>query len=165
MSHGAPDNLQWHLTDHHGRRVSEKDFLGRYQIVYFGFTHCKKVCPRALGRISAVLEDVGDLVKLIQPLYISVDPARDTPEVMREFLESNFPRFLGLTGTQQEAEVARSAFRVFAGRRADPNDPEGYEVPHSALTYLIDPEGKYLTHFADTVEAPRIVERLKQLVR
>ena len=161
---GPPVEPRWALTDHNGRRVTESDFQGRYQLVFFGFTHCRVVCPRALSKMTAVLDDIGELAKRIQPLYISVDPARDTPDVMRVFLERAYPKFLGLTGSAEEAEVAKSAFRVFAGRREDPDDPDGYDVPHSALTYLIDPEGRYVKHFPDVAEADRIADSLKKLV-
>jgi protein SCO1 len=133
-------------------------------LVFFGFTHCRVVCPRALSKLTAVLDDISELAERIQPLYISVDPKRDTPDVMRAFLEQNYPHFLGLTGSVEETEVARSAFRVFAGRREDPDDPDGYAVPHSALTYLIDPDGRYVTHFPDVAEADRIADSLKKLV-
>jgi protein SCO1 len=161
---GAPTEPRWTLTDHHGRRVTERDFRGWYQLVFFGFTHCRVVCPRALSKLTAVLDDIIELAQRIQPLYISVDPKRDTPDVMRAFLEQNYPHFLGLTGSVEETEVARSAFRVFAGRREDPDDPDGYAVPHSALTYLIDPDGRYVTHFPDVAEADRIAYSLKKLV-
>lgn len=151
------------LVDHHGRTVTEQDFAGRYQLVFFGFTHCRMVCPAALGKLSTVLDDLGPLAERIQPLYISVDPERDTPEVMRAFLEESYPRFLGLTGSPEAAEEARSAFRVYAGRGADPEDPEGYAVPHTALTYLLDPGAAYLAHFSDVLTADEIAARIRKL--
>lgn len=161
---GPPVEPRWALTDHHGRQVTERNFRGRYQLVFFGFTHCRMVCPRALSKLSAVLDDIGELAERIQPLYISVDPKRDTPDAMRVFLEQNYPKFLGLTGDAAESEVARNAFRVFARRREDPDDPDGYAVPHSALIYLIDPGGRYVTHFPDVAGADRIADSLKKLV-
>lgn len=162
---GPPVEPRWALTDHNGRRVTEDDFRGRYQLVFFGFTHCRVVCPRTLSKLTAVLNDIGELAERIQPLYISVDPKRDTPDVMRMFLERAYPKFLGLTGSTEEAEVAKSGFRVFAGRREDPDDPDGYAVPHSALIYLIDPEGQYVKHFPDVAEADRIADSLKKLIQ
>lgn len=165
MSAGGPP-LQpgYSLTDHHGRDVTEVDFSGRYQLIYFGFTHCRMVCPRALSKLTEVLDALGDLADQIQPLYISVDPERDTPEVMRTFLEQNYPKFLGLTGSPQACEAARTDFRVFIRRGDDPQDREGYAVPHTALSYLLDPEARYLTHFSDVTEADRISNRLKELL-
>ncbi len=159
-SDGRPNNLDFNLVDDKGRARRLSDFGGSYPLVFFGFTHCKVVCPRALGRLSEVIERLGTRAAWLSPLYISVDSERDTPEVMRNFLQASYPRFTGLTGDKAVIEEARAAFRVFAGRRPDPDDPEGYEVPHSALTYLIGPGGELLTHFADTVDANKIVERL-----
>jgi protein SCO1/2 len=124
------------LVDHFGTEVTEVDYRGEWMLVFFGFTHCKGVCPRALARISGVLGDLGPLAEKVRPLYITVDPERDTPEVMRVFLEPAYPLFTGLTGTTAQVEAAKKAFRVFARRKADPADPGGYEVPRTAITYL-----------------------------
>ncbi|GLZ53500.1 SCO family protein [Actinomycetospora sp. NBRC 106378] len=156
---------RYRLLDHHGRAVTQDDFAGSYQLVFFGFTHCRMVCPRELAKLDDVLEALGPLAERVQPLYISVDPERDTPEVMRAFLERHHPRFLGLTGTTQDAEAAREAFHVFARRGVDPEDPEGYAVPHTTLTYLLDANGDYLTHFADVLDAERITARLRELLQ
>lgn len=149
------------LTDHFDRRVTNATYHGRFVLIFFGFSHCKVVCPRALTRISAALDRLGAAVDVLQPLYITVDPERDTPEVLRAFLEPRFPRFIGLTGSREEIDAVKAAFRVFARRAPDPDDPEGYDMPHTALTYLIDPQGKYRTHFADTVNEAALFEKLR----
>jgi len=128
--------------------------------VYFGFTHCRVVCPRSLAKLSVVLNRLGDAAAAIKPLYITVDPARDTPEVMRGYLERDSPRFTGLTGTDDEIEAAKRSFRVFAERKADAEDPDGYAVPHTAIAYLMGREGEYLAHFTDAVDEDAIVERI-----
>jgi protein SCO1/2 len=148
------------LTDHFGRRVTHATYHGRFVLIFFGFSHCKVVCPRALARISGALERI-DANNGVQPLYITVDPARDTPEVLRAFLESRFPRFTGLTGSTEEIDAVKAAFRVFARRTADPQNPTGYDMPHTALTYLIDPRGRYRVHFADTIDEADLAERLR----
>lgn len=98
MVSGAPV-ARFSLIDHNGRRVTENDFTDSYLLVYFGFTHCKVVCPRSLAKLSRVLEGLGEKAERIRALYVTVDPARDTPEVMRAYLEGNHRRFLGLTGS------------------------------------------------------------------
>jgi protein SCO1/2 len=148
---GPPLAPAFSLTDHSSRPVTEKDFRGRFLLVYFGFTHCRVVCPRT-----------GTAAQAIQPLYISVDPQRDTPEVMRVFLESRFPAFLGLTGAAENVEAAKAEFRVFAERKNDPLDADGYAVPHSATAFLLAPDGKYLAHFPDTLNRDEIVRRIRQ---
>ena len=151
------------LTDHDGRAVTNDTYRGRYPLVFFGFTHCKVVCPRALGRISRALELLGPTADRIAPLYVSVDPERDTPAVMKTFLEK-YPRFTGLTGAREEVDATKKAFRVFAQRRADETEPDGYVVPHTALTYVLGPEGAFVTHFADTVDENEMAQRLRELV-
>jgi protein SCO1/2 len=160
----APIQAAYSLTDHHGRRVTEKDFAGKHQLIFFGFTNCGMVCPRALAKLSGVLADLGSLGERLQPLYITVDPERDTPEVMRAFLEEKYPAFLGLTGTPEECESARVAFKVFAEREANADRPDDYAVPHSALTYVLDDEGQYVTHFLDVADAERILTRLRGIL-
>jgi protein SCO1 len=148
------------LVDHHGSPVSEQTYRGSWVVVFFGFTHCKAVCPRALRRLSDVLDSLGEAAGQVRALYITVDPERDTPQVMKEFL-GEYPRFTGLTGPSDAIEDAKKAFRVFARRKADPDDPDGYAVPHTAITYLIAPDGQYADHFADALPAADVTARLR----
>jgi protein SCO1/2 len=148
------------LIDHFGRQVTNEAFYGKYLLVFFGFTHCRVVCPRALARLSAALEAIGPLTETIQPLYITVDPERDTPGRMRNFLQP-YPQFLGLTGSREQIDDAKRAFRVFAQRVPDPEDSENYAVPHTAITYLLGPSGIYLAHFLEALPAADISSRLK----
>jgi protein SCO1 len=152
------------LTDHYGKPVTNGSFHGRYVLIFFGFTHCKVVCPRALGRISQALELIGKLADEIQPLYITVDPERDTAEVMRAFLERTNPRFLGLTGDREHISAVKSAYKVYAERRDDPAAPGGYVVPHTAFSFLLDRNGNYLAHFVDAGDAEELAEKLKRWV-
>lgn len=150
------------LVDHDGRPVTEASFRGRWLLVYFGFTHCRVVCPRSLTRLSNVLDAIGpDLAQKIQPLYVTVDPKRDTPAVMRDYLSTQFPRFLGLTGSEEQIEEAKDAFKVFSRPKPDPNDPANYDVPHTAITYLINPAGAYTMHWPETRKADEIVSELQ----
>src|SRR4249920_892926 len=89
---GAPVGGSFSLTDHHGRPVTDADYRGRFMLIYFGFTHCRAVCPRALARLSAALAALGDRAERVAPLYITVDPQRDTPAVMKTYLEARYPR-------------------------------------------------------------------------
>lgn len=161
---GAPDRPGFALVNHHGRQVNEQDFRGRYLLVYFGFTSCKVVCPRALTKLSFVLDRLGPLAAHIVPLYVTVDPDRDTPEAMRTYLEAGYPRFLGLTGPQSAIDAAKSAFRIFAQRKENPANPEDYQIAHTAIAYLIGPDGNYLAHFPDATDADIIIARLDDLL-
>ncbi|XVQ07209.1 SCO family protein [Spirillospora sp. CA-255316] len=156
----APTTPTFALVDHHSKAVTEETYRGRWQLVFFGFTHCRAVCPRALQRLSATLDDLGELAGKVNPLYVTVDPDRDTPEVMKEFLRA-YPRFTGLTGSVEAVEEAKKSFRVFARRRADPDDLDGYSMPHTAITYLISPEGQYTEHFSDAISGEDLAARLR----
>lgn len=158
---GAPSRPSFMLTDHFGNVVRENDFRGRYQLVYFGFTSCKVVCPRALAKLSGVLGSLDPNMALrVQALYVSVDPERDTPEVMRAYLQDTYPSFLGLTGTEPQIEETKKSFRIFAQRKLDPDDPEGYQIAHTAITYLLNQEGEYLDHYPDVLGDTEIRNRL-----
>lgn len=151
------------LTDHFGRNVSEEDFYGRFALLFFGFTHCKVICPENLGKLSRALDLMGPAADQVQPLYVSVDPDRDTPEVMRTFLEERYPRFLGLTGSKTDVELMKKLYKVYAVR--EEVGPDGdYDVPHSAMTFLMGPDGAYVTHFSDVTPAERIAEAVAEHV-
>ncbi len=151
------------LVDHNGRPVTERDFRRRYMLVYFGFTHCRMVCPRSLTRSSEALDALDpQLAKKIQPLYVSVDPERDSPEVMKAYLETSYPRFLGLTGDPDALEAAEKKFHVFTGQAKDRGD--GYDVPHTAFVYVLGVDGRYLTHFPDAITAQAMSARLAALL-
>jgi protein SCO1/2 len=165
MTRSHPVGARFDLTDHHGNHVTNASYQGRYPLVFFGFTHCAVVCPRALGKLSAALAQLGEGGDQLVPLYITVDPERDNPDRMKQFLEADYPRFTGLTGTPDQLEAARREFRVFAVRKEDPNAEGGYQVPHSAITYLLDRQGEYLTHFTDTTEADELARRLSEVLK
>jgi protein SCO1 len=151
------------LVDHFGRSVDDKTYRGRYVLILFGFTHCKVVCPRNLAKLSAVLDRLGSLAKRVCALYITVDPARDTPQVMRAFLEKqSYARFTGLTGSPESIQHVLAAFRVFARRRDD--EDGGYQMPHSAFAYLLDPQGRFVAHWPATTEADDMAFRLRRLL-
>ncbi len=162
---GHPVSGRFALLDHDGKDVTEQTYRGRNVVIFFGFTHCTMICPRALGRLSGVLDRLGPLAEKIQPLYITVDPERDSPEVMKRYLATDHPRFTGLTGTEEQIRIAKKSFRVFAAKTSDPHDPDGYLMPHSAFTYVLDPAGRYLTHFTDAVDADELVARLTAIIR
>ncbi|GAA5174535.1 SCO family protein [Pseudonocardia eucalypti] len=155
-----PVGARFDLIDHHGNPVTNDTYRGRHPLVFFGFTHCAVVCPRALGKLSAALDELGELRERLVPLYVTVDPERDDPDRMREFLETNYPLFTGLTGSPEALADARREFRVFAVRKQDPDAEGGYQVPHSAITYLLDTDGTYLAHFTDALDASEVARRL-----
>jgi protein SCO1 len=156
-----PVGGDFQLIDHDGQAVSRSSYAGKYVLIFFGFTHCRVVCPRALTRITTALDLLGDLAHLIEPLYISVDPERDTPEVMKAFLAERFPRFTGLTGPRSQIDAVKAAYRVYAQKAVVKDEPDGYVVPHTALTYMLDTGGRYLTHFPDAIDAATLADRIR----
>jgi protein SCO1 len=142
---GASMGGPFTLTDQNGRRVSDRDFAGKYRLVYFGYTFCPDVCPVDMQVIGAGLrrfeaEDQARAAK-VQPIFISVDPARDTPAVLRQFVAAFHPRMIGLTGSEAEiAQVARE-YRIFY-ERGEPSPGGGYMVNHTRIAVLYGPEGQ-----------------------
>ena len=133
------------LTDQNGRRVSERDFAGRYRLVYFGFSFCPDVCPVDMQVIGAGLREfeASDSARAerVQPIFVSVDPARDTPAVLRTFVAAFHPRFIGLTGSEEEIARTARAYGVFYERGAA-GAGGGYNVNHSRMIVLYGPEGQ-----------------------
>jgi protein SCO1/2 len=150
------------LIDDAGRIVDETSLRGKYTLIFFGFTHCRVVCPRALGKLTRVLDRLGPLASNVQPLYITVDPERDTPDVLRAFLREQYPRFIGVTGSREQIDNAKRAFRVFAQRRDE--GASDYVIPHTAITYVLDPAGRFIDHWPDSLGEDTLVMRLGTLL-
>ncbi len=151
----------WTLTDFNGKQVSDKDFTGTYRLMFFGFTYCPDVCPTELKRLSLVLEGLGDDAAKIKPLFVTVDPARDTPEVLKEYLGRFDERFIGLTGTVPQIEHMEKIFKVYSAKAEDPEHTE-YMVNHSALVYLIGPDDKVLHLFHSGDTPPQMIDLIRQ---
>jgi len=151
------------LLDHYGRHVDDLTYRGSYVLMFFGFTHCKVICPRNLAKLSKVLDRLESFAERVCALYVTVDPARDTPEIMRAYLEKqSYTRFTGLTGAPKNIRDVLSSFRVYSRRRDD--EDGGYQMPHSAFTYLFDPLGRFVEHWPATMEADEIYLRLTRLL-
>lgn len=152
------------LTDHTGRRVTEKDFLGRHMLIMFGFTYCPDVCPSGLQVMSAALDQLGAKAERIQPVFVSVDHERDTPDQLALYIKSFHPRLVGLTGSAEEIAVAARAYRVYYKKVVDEKSTAGFTYDHSALIYLMGPDGSYLAHFPHAASPDTIASRLAQLL-
>lgn len=139
------------LTDHTGRRVTEKDFAGKPMLVYFGFTHCPDICPSGLQVISAALDKLGPDAEKVTPLFITVDPERDTAAALAEYVTSFHPRIVGLTGTPDEIKDAAKAYRVYYKKVEDPGSAGQYTVDHTSFMYLMDKNGEFAQHFPHSV--------------
>jgi cytochrome oxidase Cu insertion factor (SCO1/SenC/PrrC family) len=156
------------LTDQNGIRRSQADFAGRPLLVYFGFTYCPDVCPTALdimgGALDALQQRYGAAYQNLQPLFISVDPERDTPPVLRDYLAYFHPRLIGLTGSQADIDAVKSAFKIYAARRRDADDNGNYNVDHSSFFYLMDQQNRYLAHFDHAITPAQLADRLADIL-
>jgi protein SCO1/2 len=133
------------LTDQTGQTVTEKSMQGRPSLIFFGFTHCPDVCPTTLFEISEVLKAMGKDAEGVNAYYISVDPERDTASAMKEYLSSFDPRLKGLTGNAEEIAKVLSEYRVYA--KKVPLKDGDYTMDHTALVYLMDRDGKFVSPF------------------
>ena len=150
------------LVDHHGKTVTDRDFLGQYVLMFFGYTYCPDVCPTSMQVISDVLDILGEEGKNIQPVFISVDPDRDTPEALGSFIGNIHPRMIALTGPKEQIvpvadDFGVTYFKVFTppsiGESGDSDDDtdqtanDDYLISHSAAAYLMGTDGKFITIF------------------
>ena len=151
------------LTDHTGKRVTGKDFRGRIQIVYFGFTLCPDICPAGLQVMAAALDELGPLADKIAPIFVTLDPGHDAPALLADYVRSFSPRLIGLTGTEAEIRDLAKAYHVYYRREPDPNSTTGYTIDHTALFYVMGRDGQYVTHLQHSTSTDDMVARLKQL--
>lgn len=134
------------LVDQTGKTVTERDFAGRPMLVYFGFTYCPDVCPTELGTIAAALDAMGPAGERVTPVFISIDPERDTPQAMADYVARFHPRMVGLTGSaEQVAQVAR-AYRVYYAK-VQPRDATAYLMDHSSFIYFVGPDSRVRSLF------------------
>ena len=134
------------LVDHTGRTVTERDFAGRPLLVYFGFTYCPDVCPTELGTIAAALDAMGTAGERVTPVFVSIDPERDTPAAMADYVARFHPRMVGLTGSAEQVAQAARAYRVYYAK-VRPRDSSDYLMDHSSFIYLVGRDGRVRSLF------------------
>jgi protein SCO1/2 len=134
------------LIDQDGRKVTDEDFRGRPFLVFFGFTHCPEICPTTLFEISEILRKLGPDADRVRALFITVDPERDTPKVMKDYLSNFDPHLSGLTGDPDAIAAVAKAYRAIF--RKVPLDEGGYTMDHTAIVYLMDKQGRFVSPFS-----------------
>jgi protein SCO1/2 len=134
------------LVDQNGVTRHAADFEGKLLLVYFGYTYCPDVCPTELQRIVTAMDDLGDKAAGVTPIFITVDPARDTPQQLKSYAAAFSPRLVALTGSEQQVAAAARAYKVYY-RKAEEGDGT-YLMDHSSFVYLMGRDGKYLAHFS-----------------
>lgn len=153
------------LADPNGRSVTSEDFRGKFQLIAFGYTYCPDVCPTTLVEMAAIIERLGSAAERLQPLFITVDPERDTGKVLRTYTEFFNPRILGLTGSAALVRRAADNFKVRYAKVREPGSaPEHYAVDHSAGLYLLGPDGSFVKKFAFGTPAADMASEIATLL-
>jgi len=152
------------LTDGSGKRVTDKDFAGRPMLVFFGYTHCPDICPAGLQVMAAALEKLGDKAKGLTPIFITLDPERDTPELVGKYAASFDKAIVGLSGAPEDVAAAIKAYRVYAKKVPDEANPADYTMDHSSFMYLMDANGTFAKHFPSNIDANALAEALAKAV-
>ncbi|MEQ9037174.1 MAG: SCO family protein [Silicimonas sp.] len=155
---GEADILsEFSLTDHTGQEVTQADYSDRWQLVFFGFTHCPDICPTTLAYMSSVLDLLGDDADQVAPIFITVDPARDTVPVMAEYVSAFHPSLIGLTGTEAQVAEATRNFRTWYERTEDDGAPDGYFMAHAGHIYLMQPSGEFEAVYQEGGQPPELL--------
>ena len=149
------------LTDQDGTKVTDQTYKGKLKLIYFGFTFCPDACPTALGVMSAALDKLDVAGERVVPMLITVDPERDTPQVLKDYVSNFHPRMVGLTGTPEQIAQVAKAYRVFY-QKASGATAGDYLMDHTLLIYLMDGEGKYLKHFTPDATPEQIAEEIRK---
>lgn len=158
----GPIGVAYTLTDQNGQKFSSRQLKDKYQLVYFGFTFCPDICPTELQRMSAALRLANLPTDTITPVFISIDPLRDTPAVLKPYLANFHPDFIGLTGTEAQIDKVIDGYKVYAAKINDPKYTD-YMMDHSSFIYLIAPGGDLLRLFTKDDTPETIAAFLKTL--
>jgi len=161
----AQISARYLLMDTRGHAVSNEDFIGRFQLVAFGFTSCPAICPSTLATMSLVLRQIGEQAERVQPLFVTIDPERDTPQVLEAYVRNFDERIAGLTGApaliRRAADNFKATFRKYVEPGAAPGD---YTMDHSVGMYLVGPDGRFLTRYPHAAPPEEIAERLRERI-
>ena len=148
------------LTDQDGRTRTEADFRGRFMLVYFGYSYCPDVCPTTLAMASDALSKLGAKAPRVVPVFITVDPARDKPAVLKTYLASFGKDFVGLTGDAKKIESVTQEYHVYSVKRPLPGG--AYAMDHSSVLYLMGPDGRFVTYYEDVIGPDGLAKDLEK---
>jgi cytochrome oxidase Cu insertion factor (SCO1/SenC/PrrC family) len=159
------DDLMWNrgpiggpfaLIDHTGKLCTDEDFRGKLLLIYFGYSYCPDVCPTDLQQIALAVDGLGARAEAVQPLFITLDPARDTAVHLADYVALFHPRLIGLTGSAEQIRRVAFAYKVYYAKY--PYDSSDYVIDHSSFVYLVDNAGKYIGFFPPGTTADRMIE-------
>jgi protein SCO1/2 len=153
----------FHLVDQHGKPFGDADLTGKWHLVFFGYTHCPDTCPTTLNDLSLAIDKLGkDQRANVGIVLITVDPERDTPDVLKSYVESFDGPIVALTGTAEAVAQAAKDYRVYYAKHPRPDG--GYDMDHSAVIYVMDPQGRFTATFTPDASAESIASRLQKLL-
>ncbi len=160
---GVPIGGPFRLSAADGREVTDADFRGRWMLVYFGYTNCPDACPTALQDIANALDSLGpEAERKVAVLFITVDPERDTPAVMHDYVTAFAAPITGLSGTPEQVATAAKAYRVYYAKH--PKADGGYDMDHSSVIYVMDPRGRFAANFTHETAPDAMAAKLRTLM-
>jgi protein SCO1/2 len=152
------------LVDQHGQERTEQDFAGRYMLIYFGYTYCPDFCPMSLSNMTQAMDLLPpEAAEQVVPVFITVDPERDTVAQLAEYAPLFHPRLVALTGSAEATKQAAQAYRVYFAKAGD-DDPDAYLMDHSTFIYLMGPDGEYVRHFAHNATPEEMAEAIEAAI-
>ena len=160
----APFYAGFELTDHTGTIRTQEDFASQWMLIFFGFANCPDVCPTTLSEVAAVIEGLGDDADKVQPLFVSIDPERDTPSALADFVPRFEAGIIGLTGTPDQIARTAKSFYIFYEKIDQAAAPDGYTMGHSSQLFLFGPDGGYVTSWQYGTPAEEILADLKERI-
>jgi len=149
------------LIDHTGKTRKDAEFRGKYMLVFFGYTHCPDFCPTGLQAMGETLDALGKHAEKIQPIFITIDPERDTPKVLKDYVPNFHKRLIGLSGSKAAVAKAAKAYRVYYAKAGKKGGAD-YLMDHSTFTYLMGPDGRYLIHISHGTPPKKAAERIRK---
>ncbi len=150
------------LTDQDGARRSSRDFRGKYQLIYFGYTFCPDVCPTTLGVMAQALDTMGTEGRRVVPIFITIDPERDTPAILKKYMAAFGENFVGFTGSAGEIAGVEKLYRVYAKKEAV--EKTGYGMDHSSVIYLMGPDGRLVRYYDELISPDALAKDLKEKI-
>ena len=148
------------LTDQNGKSVSDTDFRGRYMLIYFGYSFCPDVCPTTLSVMAQALDKLGGESRRVTPIFITIDPERDTPPVLGDYMKAFGPNFVGLTGGAAAIKDVEKKYRVYAVKK--PLEKGAYGMDHSSVLYLMGPDGRMISFYDEAISPDDLAKDLRQ---
>ena len=153
------------LTDHNGNEFTEQNLLGRYSLVFVGYTFCPDVCPTTLSDLGETMNLLGEDGEKVKAVFISIDPERDKPADLKEYVAYFHPNVLGVTGTPEQIAKAAKAYRIYYAReKSEDTSDEDYTMSHSSIVYLMGPNGKFLTHFSYGTDSTKMAQKILEMM-